>query len=94
MEMNLEQVAMLARIKLEEKEKKGLAQDLEKILSHINQLKQVNTRDVPPTSHVLAIENVFREDRLLPQRVIEEALRHAPAREGDFFKVPKVIEGE
>lgn len=94
MEMNVEQVALLARIKLEEAEKKKLSQDLERILGYVKKLDELKTQDVPPTSHVLAIENVFRKDELNPQRIIEEALKHAPESEGNFFKVPKVIEGE
>ncbi len=94
MEINVDQVAILARIKLEEAEKKKLSQDLERILGYVKKLEEINTQDVPPTSHALAIENVFRKDELKPQRIIEEALQHAPEREGNFFKVPKVIEGE
>lgn len=94
MEMNVDQVALLARIKLEEAEKKKLSQDLERILGYVKKLEELDTKDVPPTSHVLAIENVFRKDEAKPQQIIEDALKHAPEREGAFFKVPKVIEGE
>ncbi len=94
MDMNLDQVALLARIKLQEGEKKRLSGELDKILDYVKKLSEVNTEHVSPTSHVLAIENVFREDTCRPQAVSEEALKHAPEREGHFFKVPKVIEGE
>lgn len=94
MEMNINQVALLARIKLREDEKKSLSRDLEKILDYIKKLNELDTAQIPPTSHVLAIENVFRPDSAKPQDIYKEALGHAPEREGDFFKVPKVIEGE
>ncbi len=94
MDMNLEQVALLARIKLQEGEKKKLSQDFEKILGYVKKLDELKTQDVLPTSHALQIENVFREDEAKPQTVFEDALKHAPEREGRFFKVPKVIEGE
>jgi aspartyl-tRNA(Asn)/glutamyl-tRNA(Gln) amidotransferase subunit C len=94
MEMNVDQISLLARIRLKEEEKKRLSRDLENILGYVKQLDELDTREVPPTSHVLQIENVFRADELRPQDVTEDALRHAPEREGNFFKVPKVIEGE
>ena len=94
MEMNIEQVAFLARIKLQDGEKAKLSKDLENILGYVKQLNEINTQDIPATSHVLPIENVFRADEMEPQAVIEEALKHAPDSEGRFFKVPKIIEGE
>lgn len=94
MAMNIDQVALLARIKLREDEKKSLSQDLEKILDYVKKLNELDTSQTPPTSHALALENVFRPDAVNPQHVRDEALEHAPDREGNFFKVPKVIEGE
>lgn len=94
MDINVDQISLLARIRLKEEEKKRLTRDLENILGYVKQLDELNTDAVEPTSHVLQIENVFRIDDARPQNVTEDALRHAPDREGRFFKVPKVIEGE
>lgn len=94
MAMDIDQVALLARIKLREDEKKSLSQDLEKILDYVKKLNELDTSQTPPTSHALALENVFRPDAVNPQHVCDQALAHAPDREGNFFKVPKVIEGE
>lgn len=81
-------------MKLREEERKKLASDLQNILAYVRKLDEIKTDQIPPTSHVLEIENVFREDQVKPQSIFEEALKHAPQREGHFFKVPKVIEGE
>ncbi len=90
----IEQIAELARLSLKPAEKEKLKKDLESILAYVEQLKQVPTDHVEPTSHVLNLENVFREDKTRPCDVREEVLKHAPHREGNFFKVPKVIEQE
>ena len=52
----------------------------------------VDTKDVEPTSHVLPMENVQREDAAEPSLSADEVLKNAPSKEGRFFKVPKVIE--
>jgi len=85
-------IAELARLSLKPEEKEKLKKDLESILAYVEQLNSVPTRDVEPTSHVLNLENVFREDKIISSEVREEVLKHAPHREGNFFKVPKVIE--
>lgn len=94
MEMNVDQISLLARIRLGAEEKQRLSRDLENILGYVKQLEELDTQEIPPTSHVLQIENVFRADVARPENVTEDALSHAPDREGNFFKVPKVIEGE
>ncbi len=92
MSFEIEQIAELARLSLKPEEKAKLKKDLESILAYVEQLKLVPTDSVEPTSHVLNLENVFREDRVHPAEVRDEVLKHAPQREGNFFKVPKVID--
>ena len=87
-------VAALANLELSEQETAQFAADLDSILAYVEQLKSVPTDHVEPTSHVLNLENVFREDRVHPSNVRDEVLNHAPQREGNFFKVPKVIDQE
>ena len=87
-------IAELARLNLKPEEKEKLRKDLESILSYVEQLKGVSTDAVEPTSHVLNLENVFRKDEVKPCDIREDVLKHAPHREGNFFKVPKVIEQE
>ncbi len=92
--MNIDQVAALSRLKLKSEEREKLSKDLEAILSYVDQLQELDTKNVEPTSHVLPLENVYRSDEVKPSNVHEDVLEHAPKREGSFFKVPKVIEGQ
>jgi len=94
MAFEIEQIAELARLSLKPEEKKKLKKDIESILAYVEQLKQVKTEQVEATSHVLNLENVFRKDEVRPTDIREEVLKHAPHREGNFFKVPKVLEQE
>lgn len=91
---DVEYVARLARLELTETEKDTFTGQLGSILEYIDQLNRLETADVPPTSHVLALQNVWREDaaRPCPETVRENILANAPEREDDFFKVKKVIE--
>lgn len=94
MAFDIEQLAELARLNLKPEEKAKLAKDLESILAYVEQLKKVPTDTVEPTSHVLNLENVYRKDEVHPSEIREDVLKHAPHREGNFFKVPKVIDQE
>ena len=92
MDFDIDKLAELSRFNLKPEEKKKLQKDLGAILDYVKKLEGLDTASVEPTSHVLNLENVFREDEVKPQDVREDVLKHAPAREGKFFKVPKVVE--
>lgn len=85
-------VAHLARIELKPKELEILSAQLKDILDFIDKLKPLDIKDISPTSHILPINNVLREDVPCPSLSIEKVLANAPKREGNFFGVPKVIE--
>lgn len=87
------QVAKLARLAVPEKEAVRLAAQLGDIISYAEQLQQVDLTDVPPTSHVLDLTNVLREDESKPSLPTEEALRNAPESDGAQVRVPAVLEG-
>jgi len=91
---NITTLSNLARINLSAEEKSSLTGDLEKILDYVDKLDELDTSDIEPTSHVLNIENVYREDRVVNQRTADEVLKVLPGerKEGRFFQVPKVIE--
>ncbi|OGW76282.1 MAG: asparaginyl/glutamyl-tRNA amidotransferase subunit C [Omnitrophica bacterium RIFCSPHIGHO2_02_FULL_49_9] len=89
--INIDQVAELARLNLKFGERAKLAADLERILTYVDQLQGINTDHVTPTSHTLALENVFRPDAVVPSKIRDAVLQHAPKSEGAYFKVPKVI---
>jgi aspartyl-tRNA(Asn)/glutamyl-tRNA(Gln) amidotransferase subunit C len=88
----VEYTARLARMSLSDAEAASLAGQLGNILKYVEKLNKVNTADVQPTSHVLPLKNVYRNDQMRPSLSAAEALANAPNKEGDFFKVPKIIE--
>ena len=91
----VKRVAHLARLELDDKELEQHSGRLASILSYISKLNEVDTANVAPTSHPLStLKNVFRKDNLKKSLDVEAALGNAPAREGDFFKVPQIIEGK
>ena len=89
--INIDQIAELARLNLKPEERGKLAKDLERILAYVDQLQELKTDGIIPTSHVLSIENVFRDDIAKPSQIRDAVLKYAPKREDKFFKVPKVI---
>ncbi|MBI3805657.1 MAG: Asp-tRNA(Asn)/Glu-tRNA(Gln) amidotransferase subunit GatC [Nitrospirae bacterium] len=85
-------VAKLARLSLSSEEIDRLTDQLSNILTYVEKLNQADTKNIEPTSHVLSLSNVFREDRARPSLPVEKALENAPEKEGAFFRVPKIIE--
>lgn len=88
----VEYVAHLARLALEPDEKAQLARELGHILAYIAKLNQLDTARVEPTSHVLPIRNVFREDQVKSSLPRETLLENAPDQAGEYFRVPRIIE--
>jgi aspartyl-tRNA(Asn)/glutamyl-tRNA(Gln) amidotransferase subunit C len=88
---DVEHVAALARLSFTDEEKAKLTGQLNTILAYMEQLNQLDTTGVEPLSHVIELNNVFREDVLTSSVTREEALQNAPAKSEKFFKVPKVI---
>jgi len=89
----LVRVAELARLALTPQEQAQLVEQLGHILDYVEKLNQLNTTGVAPTSHVVPLFNVFREDQQKPSLTSEEALANAPEQAvGAFFRVPKIIE--
>ena len=84
-------VAKLARLELEEEEIASYAMQLEKILGYVAQLEKVDTSDIQPTTRAVEVVNVLRNDSVIPTEEREGLLALAPLREGDFFKVPKIL---
>lgn len=90
-------VAHLARLKLSPAELESMTRQLRSIVDYIDQLQQLNTDDVEPMAHTLAVANVFREDEPVPSLPVEEALANAPdqrtnTRGEHFYAVPAVLE--
>ena len=85
-------VARLSRLALSPDEADRLGEQLGNILGYIKQLDRLDTRDVVPTSHAVEMGTPFRDDVVRPFGGKEAILANAPDREGDFFRVPRIIE--
>lgn len=88
----VEHVARLARLDLSEPEKERMRSQLDAILTYIDKLRRLNTDNVEPTSHAIPMLNVMREDEVRPGLPPGAMLANAPEREGDFVRVPRIIE--
>lgn len=88
---DVEHVAKLARLEFTAEEKEKLVRELNKILGYMDKLNELETTNIEPLSHVVELQNVFRDDVARPSPDVEEMLKNAPARKDSFFRVPKVI---
>jgi aspartyl-tRNA(Asn)/glutamyl-tRNA(Gln) amidotransferase subunit C len=88
----VEHVAMLARIELSEEEKELYSDQLSTILEFFDRLKEVDTENVQPTSHVVDLVNAYRSDEVRPGPGVEAVLENAPERADRFFRVPKILD--
>jgi len=88
----IEHIAVLARLSLSEEEKDLFGLQIGGILDYMEQLNGLDTKGIEPTSHVLSIQNVMREDIPAASLPRTEALMNAPSRTEQFFRVPKIIE--
>ncbi len=85
-------VAKLARLELEEREVEEFAGQLSSILEYVEKMNELDTEGVEPLAHCLPISNVLREDSVKGSIGTEAALANAPQRDGEFFKVPKILD--
>ena len=90
--MEIDHVALLARLKLSDSEKNLFSRQLDSIITYIDKLNELDTTNVTPTAHVLPIKNVFREDERKPSLPRDIALQNAPDQDDGFYKVPKIID--
>lgn len=85
-------VANLSRIELSADELQVLSRQLHRVLEYIDQLSAADVSAIAPTSHILGSGTRLREDQPAESLAPEQALANAPARDGSFFTVPRVIE--
>ena len=88
----LDKIAHLARLEFDEKDADKMMQDMTAIVEWVEKLKEVNTEGVEPLTTMSHEINVMREDEVREHLPHEEALRNAPAKDDQFFRVPKVLE--
>ena len=88
---DVRKVAQLARLDLPNEKVETYTEQLESILDYVGQLQSIDTKDVPPTTRAVEVVNVTRPDAIDPTAVREDILNQAPNREGDFYRVPKIL---
>lgn len=94
MEVNdalLDKLADLARLNIDPAEKEGLKQDLQRMISFVEKLQELDTTGTEPLLYMADTENVLRDDVVQGSITREEGLKNAPDTDGTFFKVPKVL---
>jgi aspartyl-tRNA(Asn)/glutamyl-tRNA(Gln) amidotransferase subunit C len=91
-EIDIDRLAVLARIELSSEEKLKFASQLGDVLAHVEQLNKVNVDGVEPTAHAFPVTNVWRTDEPVEGLPVADALANAPAKRSDQFSVPKVVE--
>lgn len=93
--IDLEQVrkvAHLARLELDAGEEEQFTTQLNSILDYVEQLNELDTTDIPPTTRAIEVSNINRPDQLEVFGDRDSLLSNAPEREDDFIKVPKIME--
>ena len=91
-EAQVRKVAKLSRLELSDAEVDEFTGQLRAILEYVEKMNELDTEGVEPLAHCLAISNVLREDCARESLGTEAALANAPQRDGDFFKVPKILD--
>jgi aspartyl-tRNA(Asn)/glutamyl-tRNA(Gln) amidotransferase subunit C len=88
----VKKVAKLARLDLSDAEIEEFAGQLNAIIDYVERMNQLNTDGVEPLAHCLPVNNVFRDDNVKESLGTEKTLANAPEQDGQFFKVPKILE--
>lgn len=90
-EEQVRHVAKLARLNLSADEVQMFTRQLGDILEYVEKLNEIDTEGIEPTAHAADVKNVFREDKAKQGMGVEKVLKNAPARDGNFFTIPKVL---
>ncbi len=88
---DVKKVAKLARLELSDTDLEKHSVQLEKILNYVAELEKIDTTNVIPTTRAVEVVNRTRDDLVENTDIREELLELAPNREGDFFKVPRIL---
>ncbi len=88
----VDKIAHLARLEFPDEQKIKIEDDLNRILSFMETLNEVDTSSVEPLIYLSDEKNVFRADEIKQDITHEEALKNAPKKDSDYFRVPKVID--
>ncbi|KGG16696.1 MULTISPECIES: Asp-tRNA(Asn)/Glu-tRNA(Gln) amidotransferase subunit GatC [unclassified Prochlorococcus] len=88
---DVRKVANLARLAISEEDIRTYSKQLEEILEYIAQLEKIDTKEVPPTTRAVEVVNVMRDDIVDSSDIRDKLLNLAPKREGEFYRVPKIL---
>ncbi len=88
----VEEVAHLARLEFTEEGKADILNDMNRMLAFVDKLNEMDTDGVEPLVYMTDEKNVMREDESKDTLTQKEALKNAPKKDSDYFKVPKVID--
>jgi aspartyl-tRNA(Asn)/glutamyl-tRNA(Gln) amidotransferase subunit C len=91
-EAQVRKVAKLSRLDLTEAEVEEFAGQLSAIIDYVEKMNELDTEKVEPLAHCLPINNIFRDDSIKESLGTEKTLANAPQRDGEFFKVPKILD--
>ncbi len=92
MKINVKHVAKLANLPLKKDEENKFEKQLSEILTYVEKLKEVDTKNVETTSRVTGLENVTREDKSTPSLTQDKALSGAKSQHNGLFKVPAILD--
>ena len=90
----VKKVANLARLNITEDEEVAFTTQLNSILEYFDQLSELDTTNVKPTTRAIETSNITRTDTLTPFPAKEDLLKAAPEQQGEFFRVPKIISSD
>jgi len=88
----IDYIAELSRLRISADEREQITEELGALVNYVETLNELNTEGTEPMSHVLPIENVFREDAVRPSFDREALLKEAPNHDAEAFIVPKTVE--
>lgn len=89
---DVQKVAKLARLQLSDSEIEQFTGQLGAILEYVQKMNELDTDSVEPLAHCLPVHNVFRSDEIKESLGTEKTLSNAPDRDGEFFRVPKILD--
>ncbi|MEQ9262962.1 MAG: Asp-tRNA(Asn)/Glu-tRNA(Gln) amidotransferase subunit GatC [Owenweeksia sp.] len=88
----VEKLAHLSRLEFTEEEKENMVADMDKILGFVEKISELDLEGVEPLVYMTDEESTLRKDEVVEQATKEEALKNAPDRDTDYFRVPKVVQ--
>lgn len=89
---DIEHVAELARIYISDEEKVSLEGELSSIIDFADKLSELDTTGIEPAAHAIHVQNVFRNDEVVPSYKRDELIENAPEKQAGCFAVPRIVE--